>query len=61
MSKPTLSRKDIAMLLGCCVKSVERNERNWGLTIARANTGTKQVMFCHRLAIEALRARNLLS
>ena len=60
MSQP-ITRKTLA--LRCCgdmnVDRIRKNERVWGLREARANTGTRAVLYDRERAIEILRRRKL--
>lgn len=53
MSKPTLSRKEIASLTGFCTKTVSAKERAWRLTEALI-PGTRK-LYNRGKAISALR------
>ena len=61
MSKPTLSRKEIASMTGFCVKTLRVKERHLGLDKARIDTGTSRVLYSASLAISALKMRRILS
>lgn len=60
MSKPTLSRKEIASMTGYCVKSIKAKEQHLGLDKARIDTGTNRVLYSADLAITALKLRRIL-
>lgn len=60
MSQP-ITRKTLAQKIGgdMNARRLMHNERTWGLDRARANTGTRSVLYDQQRAIEILKRRRL--
>lgn len=63
ISKPLLSRKDIAAMLGpeFTVLQVRRNEKKWGLDRARVKLKTRMVFYRYSIAVQILTANGALN
>lgn len=44
-TKPLLTRKDIALMLGVTPRQVKRNEVRWGLRNARSQLNTRPLLY----------------
>ena len=55
-TKPLLTRKDIAQMLGpeFTANQVRRNERKWGLDRARVKLKTRMVFYRYSIAVQVL-------
>jgi len=60
MSEP-ITRKTLARKIGgdMTTERIRRNEKAWGLHLARAKTGTRSVLYDLSKALEQLKARGL--
>lgn len=53
-TKPLLTRKDIALLIGVTPRQVKRNEAKWGLDKARSQLGTRPLLYRTSLVVMIL-------
>jgi len=53
-TKPTLTRKDIAQMMGCSADMVRRNESRWDLTSARADFNPRCVRYKTKIVVAIL-------
>ena len=56
-TRPTLTRKDLALMTGLSIDTIRRKEKALGLSDCRIKLDCKMVLFSSRLAIIALRQR----
>jgi hypothetical protein len=56
-TNPTLTRKDVARMMGISADMVRRNEKRWGLTGARSDFNPRCVRYKSRIVIAILTGR----
>jgi hypothetical protein len=57
----TITRKELAWSLGYCYKTIQRNERHWGLASAICRTQAKPRLYYLAIANRELKKRRLIS
>jgi hypothetical protein len=61
MTAPLMTRKQIAELIGCAVKTVSRNEERWRLNTCRVKLGPRFIRYRQRDALMVLRLLGVLN
>ena len=60
MTKPLLTRKDIAQMLDVSVNQVWLNEERWGIRVARADLNKRCVRYRADVVLANFRARGFI-